>query len=293
MRLPAFPVVVALTGLALAAPAGATAAPAVQTMQAAWHGTSWSVPIELKGRAVAEAEVTATAPCAIGTCTATTTVGANDRWTLHFDGIVKPGTARLAVKLRSGATELTRTFAVAAPPEPAPGKGTVMIIGDSLAVGTAGLMPGVLPGRPVTTQAFGGRPLLRGTAIFRNTPLDGRIAVVVFGLFTNNDPRAVDGFRDEIRSTLDRLGPKRCAVWFTIRRPAVKGVTFGAANRALHALAADPAAGGRLVVVPWAEAVAENPKILGKDRVHPTPAGYRLRAQMTADAIARCPATAL
>lgn len=289
MRLPTLPAIVALTGLALASSSAAASAPKEQTMQAAWHGTSWSVPIDLKGRAAPRATVTASAPCAIGTCTATTTAGTKGRWAMHFDGIVKPGAARLPVKLLSGGRAVTRDFRVAAPTDAAPGIGTVMVVGDSLAVGSAGLLAGLMPERRVTTQALGGRPLLEGTDIFRATPLDDRIAVAVFSLFTNNDPRAVRSLRTEVGRASTRLGPKRCAVWFTIVRPPVDGVSFKAANKALQAMAAAPSTGGRLVIVPWAEAIAKDPKILGKDRVHPTPAGYRLRAQMTADAIRRCP----
>jgi hypothetical protein len=44
----------------------------------------------------------------------------------------------------------------------------------------------------------------------------------------------------------------------------------------------------RLRVVPWAEQVAANPKLVGSDGVHATPAGYQLRAQLYAQAAQSC-----
>ncbi|MDO9355059.1 MAG: SGNH/GDSL hydrolase family protein [Solirubrobacteraceae bacterium] len=261
----------------------------VQSMKASWHGTSWSVPIDLGGRAEKNATVRATSPCAIGTCTAQTTANAKGRWKVRFDAILKPGQATLDVTLASGQNKLVRTFKIVKPTVAKPGAGTVMVIGDSLAVGTAGLLPPLLSDRPVTTQAAVGRSLSRGLAIFANTPLDASIRVAVFSLFTNDDPSTVSALTKGVRATMTRLGAGRCAVWFTIRRPAVDKVSYRAANDALTTLAADPAYGGRLIVIPWSATVDEDHAILSKDRVHPTAAGYQQRAQLMADAVRSCP----
>jgi lysophospholipase L1-like esterase len=44
----------------------------------------------------------------------------------------------------------------------------------------------------------------------------------------------------------------------------------------------------RLRIVPWAEQVSAQPSLLGGDGVHPTPAGYRVRAQLYASAAKSC-----
>ena len=81
------------------------------------------------------------------------------------------------------------------------------------------------------------------------------------------------------------VGPRGCAIWATIARPPVNGVTYTAANRLLERIATDDP---RLVIVPWAEQVAANPGLLGGDGVHATPAGYELRARLYAEAAQRC-----
>ena len=74
-------------------------------------------------------------------------------------------------------------------------------------------------------------------------------------------------------------------IWATIARPPVNGVSYTAANSLLERIAADDP---RLVIVPWAEQAAANPVLLGGDGVHPTPAGYQLRARLYAQAAQRC-----
>jgi lysophospholipase L1-like esterase len=43
-----------------------------------------------------------------------------------------------------------------------------------------------------------------------------------------------------------------------------------------------------VVVVPWAQTVAEHPEWLGHDGVHPNDTGYRVRAQLYAQAARSC-----
>jgi lysophospholipase L1-like esterase len=88
-----------------------------------------------------------------------------------------------------------------------------------------------------------------------------------------------------VRKTLSTVGVNGCVIWATIVRPPVNGTSYRAANALLTRLAAeDP----RLRVVPWAEQVAANPKLVGSDGVHATPAGYQLRAQLYAQAAQSC-----
>jgi lysophospholipase L1-like esterase len=124
--------------------------------------------------------------------------------------------------------------------------------------------------------------------LLASTPIPSRPMVWGFSLFTNDDPRGVAALDAAVRASLDRIGPRSCAVWATIARPKLAGVSYTNANRQLYALAADPALAGRLQIVPWAEAVAEHREWLRKDRVHPTQEGYAARAQLFADAALRC-----
>jgi lysophospholipase L1-like esterase len=118
----------------------------------------------------------------------------------------------------------------------------------------------------------------------------GAPGVLAFSLFTNDDPPNVSALETAVRTSLDRAGPNGCAVWATIVRPPLNGVSYAAANRRLNQLAADPALRGRLRVVPWAAAVRANPGWLAGDGVHATPDGYRASAQMYADAARSCDA---
>src|SRR6185503_4877067 len=52
----------------------------------------------------------------------------------------------------------------------------LVMIGDSLAVGTQAILPGLLPGWRVTTDAQTGRPLATGMQILGGTQVSGRTA---------------------------------------------------------------------------------------------------------------------
>jgi lysophospholipase L1-like esterase len=108
---------------------------------------------------------------------------------------------------------------------------------------------------------------------------------VAVSLFTNDDPTHTDALQAAVRRSLELAGPRGCAIWATIARPPVNGVSYRAANTALERLADDDP---RLVVVPWAEQTTSDPSLLGPDGVHPTPAGYQLRARLYAEAAQAC-----
>jgi hypothetical protein len=175
-----------------------------------------------------------------------------------------------------------------ATPTPRPAPRTLIMIGDSLAEGTAPILPGLLPGWSVRTDGKTSRPLAAGMQILAGTNLGSTPTVLAFSLFTNDDPRNVTALETAVRTSLDRAGPNGCAVWATIARPPYQGVSYAAANRRLNQLAAEPALSRRLRVVPWAAAVGANPGWVGRDGVHATPDGYRARAQMYADAARSC-----
>jgi hypothetical protein len=179
------------------------------------------------------------------------------------------------------------TPAVPPPSAPAPSSSppkTFTMIGDSLAEGTAPYLPGLLSGWKVTTNAQRGRPLATGMQVLAGTQVSGPTALA-FSLFTNDDPTHVSQLESAVRTSVSRAGANGCAIWATIVRPPVNGVSYKAANRKLAQLATQLRT---LRIVPWAAAVAAHPAWLASDGVHSTPTGYRARAQMYADAARSC-----
>jgi hypothetical protein len=176
------------------------------------------------------------------------------------------------------------------PTQPAPStgrsSGTLVVIGDSLAVGIRPLLPGLLPGWTVSVDGRVSRPLAEGMSILSSTsiPSDGR-TVLAMSLFTNDDPTHTSQLQAAVQRTLDRVGPNGCVIWATIARPPVNGVSYDAANSLLRRMARSES---RLRIVPWAEQTAARPSLLGGDGVHPTPAGYQLRARLYAQAAQSC-----
>ncbi|MDP9347392.1 MAG: hypothetical protein M3P44_17075 [Actinomycetota bacterium] len=192
---------------------------------------------------------------------------------------------------KSGTKPRPTSQSPAAPlPSPAPGSGAardLVVIGDSLAVGIGAALPADLPGWRVQVDGRVGRPLAEGLAVMAERPIapDGSMVLAV-SLFTNDDPTHTAQLRAAVSIALGRVGARGCVVWGTIARPPLNGVSYQAANAVLErAAAADP----RLRLVPWAQATAQRPALLGPDGVHPTPQGYQLLARLYADAAASCP----
>jgi hypothetical protein len=164
----------------------------------------------------------------------------------------------------------------------------LVMIGDSLAVGTEAILPGLLPGWRVVTHGLTSRPLSAGMQLLSTLALGNAPVVLAFSLFTNDDPRNVGALDAAVRTSVARAGPSGCAVWATIVRPPVNGVGYGAANGRLRRLARDPALGRNLRIVPWAAEVARHPDWLAPDGVHGTATGYAGRAQLYARAARSC-----
>jgi hypothetical protein len=176
------------------------------------------------------------------------------------------------------------------PPEPPGAAGTraaLLVIGDSLSVATAPILPRLLPGWTVYTDGVGGRPTAVGMAELANTnvPPDGS-TVLAFSLFTNDDPTHPEVLRDAVQTSLDRAGPRGCVVWATIVRPPAYGTTYDAVNAMLGQIAGSEPQ--RMRLVDWAGAVRRDPSLLGPDKIHPTPRGAQVRAQLYARAAKSC-----
>jgi hypothetical protein len=252
--------------------------------------------VTLSGRAPAGSNVPISASCRGFDCTAITFAGRDGRWATRLQLMARKGRQQVTVNVAGVPLRLTlskRVPPVFATPLALPtglgGDDSVVVIGDSLAVGMAPDLQALLPGRPVLVDARVGRPLDEGMAVLAGA--DPPRASYLFSLFTNDDPIRIDALDAAVRASVAALGPRGCAVWATIVRPKVGGRTYGAVNARLRALALDPSLSGRLLIADWAHAVqGHRRQWLAKDGVHGTTAGYWARAQLYADALARCSA---
>jgi hypothetical protein len=168
-------------------------------------------------------------------------------------------------------------------------KPRLLVIGDSLAVGTQAPMAGMLSDWRIRTVARVGRPLEEGMRVFR--ALSPAPVVTAFSLFTNDDPGDVSALVRAVRESLDVEHGAACSIWATVVRPSVGGRSYSPVNRRLKRLAHRPEMLGRLVIVPWAEKARHHPEWMAGDRVHGTVAGYQARARLYANAVRRCAAT--
>jgi hypothetical protein len=253
--------------------------------------------VALSGRAPAGTNVPISATCRGFDCTAITFAGRDGRWSTRLQLMARKGRQQVTVSVAG--VPLRLTLSKREPlllPLPAPLRGgiggddAIVVIGDSLAVGMAPYLQGLLPARPVLVDARIGRPLDEGMAVLAGS--DPPRASFLFSLFTNDDPVRIAALDADVRASVASLGPHGCAVWATIVRPKVGGRTYGAVNARLRALALDPALHGRLLIADWAQAVRGHRKQwLAKDGVHGTAAGYWARAQLYATALARCAAS--
>lgn len=185
----------------------------------------------------------------------------------------------------SGAAEAERQAGAAAPRTPARRAlpRDVLVIGDSLAVGFEQTLKAALPGWRIRLDGRIGRSLAEGMSILgrQSSPP----AILAFSLFTNDGPRNTAALQSAVRATATR--PAGCAVWATVVRPPLAGVSYEAANALLRRLGNELAP--RLQIVDWAAEVAGSPSLIAGDGVHGTTAGYRVLGQLYAAAITSCP----
>jgi lysophospholipase L1-like esterase len=159
------------------------------------------------------------------------------------------------------------------------GDSDVLVVGDSLAVGTLPYLGPMLGGRHIVAAAKNGITTPQGMKLVRQELRVVTPKTVVISLGTNDgsDPRR---FADRVRRTMSLLPENACVVWATIIRPKRKG-DYRGLNRVLHqAKRRDP----RIIVVDWEHAVTGGAVFL-PDGVHADDAGYRYRSAMIADAI--------
>ncbi len=167
------------------------------------------------------------------------------------------------------------------PPATSNARPGVLMIGDSLSVGTKQYFNDGLAGQPTEVNATGGISLQEGMRRYDATPNKPR--VVAMGLFTNNDPGQTQVLRESIQKTIDDARARGGRViWSTIVRPAVGGKTYDEANRIIRDLASQNS--DVMGLVDWDAMIKANPSYLAGDKIHATAEGYKARAQAYADA---------
>jgi lysophospholipase L1-like esterase len=163
--------------------------------------------------------------------------------------------------------------------------GDVLIVGDSLAVGTQPFLGPLLGGAHLVADVRNGITTPEGMRLLRMSlrTVTPRTVVVSLGTNDGGDPRR---FRNRLSRTMALLPLDTCVVWTTIIRPRRKG-PYRPLNRVLHTFKKEEP---RLVVVDWEHAVAGGTVYL-PDGLHADEEGYRYRSTMIADAVnAGCPA---
>jgi hypothetical protein len=163
---------------------------------------------------------------------------------------------------------------------PAAQAASVLVVGDSLEVGSGPYLRALLPG--VTVDAEKGRTSSEGVRVLSSL-LDPSVRVIVFPLGTNDSPSNAGGLAANL-AAVRQLAGDRCVVVATISRPPVGGVSVAGLNGVVEQFAGRPAA----QVADWRTVVASIPSLLVRDRVHATGDGYSVRATLLAEAVQGC-----
>ncbi len=158
---------------------------------------------------------------------------------------------------------------------------TVLVVGDSLSLGTTPYLRSDLH-ESVENDGRVGRPSPEAVSVLRSR-LGGQ-RVVVFDAGVNDDPARPATLSSDLAS-VRRLVGGRCLVVATMSRPPYRGVTVDGLNRAVRSFAASTS---NAVLVDWRSTAVANPRLINSDGVHPTSAGYQLRARLFARAVRQC-----
>ena len=203
-----------------------------------------------------------------------------------------------------GVDDRPASDAIPPPPQPAPtrptspgratpgagigapysGPRTMIVIGDSLAVGMAPVAPGRLPGWDVPVDGRIGRPLAEGmrSSTRRSCPRGAR---------QPRDPRLQPVHQRLSAQRSSRSSPPSasrwpawrahgCAIWATIARPPLRRGQLQGGQRPPARAGERPALAGRLLLVPVEGAnTTAHPAWLARHDVHATPEGYARAAR--------------
>ena len=161
--------------------------------------------------------------------------------------------------------------------------GSVLVIGDSLQVGTGPYLEQQLGALPVESDDRQSRRSGEGLEALR-TRLRPDHEVVVFDMGTNDDPSNPNALYANLQAARAASGD-RCLVVATILRPPYNGVTVDGMNAAVERFALDNPG---VQLVDWYGVATSTPGILYEDGVHARPEGYALRGRLIADAVRSC-----
>jgi hypothetical protein len=156
----------------------------------------------------------------------------------------------------------------------------VLVVGDSLEVGSGPYLKRLLPG--VSIDAVKGRTSTEGVDVLA-ARLGASDRVVVFPMGTNDSPADPSRLAADL-AAVRQLAGDRCIVVATLRRPSVGGVSIAGLNRVVEQFAAQAGA----QVVDWNTVVQALPSLLVGDGVHGTGEGYSARASLIAEAVQAC-----
>jgi lysophospholipase L1-like esterase len=171
----------------------------------------------------------------------------------------------------------------AAPAAAQKGGGGVLVIGDSLQVGSGPYLEQQLGAMRVEADVRESRGSADGLEAL-HARLRPEHTVVVFDVGTNDDPTNPDALYATLQAARAATGD-RCLVVATLLRPPYNGITYDGLNAALERFALETP---RVQVVDWSGVATSRPGILYEDGVHAQPEGYALRARLIADAIRSC-----
>jgi lysophospholipase L1-like esterase len=192
---------------------------------------------------------------------------------------------RIAAATIVGITALAALGAGSAP-SATPSPRSVLDVGDSLSVGTAPYLRAELRGYRITrVQDIGlhADEVVHIVSAKSVAPLPG---VLIVSAGTNDDPRLVSRFAEDVEHVVASAGGRRCVVWPNIVRPPAVGSSYAGYNRVLRRAAARHET---LEIVDWASLIRKHPGWLGADGVHVSATGYRARASAIAEAVVtRC-----
>jgi lysophospholipase L1-like esterase len=159
----------------------------------------------------------------------------------------------------------------------------VLVIGDSLQVGTGPYLEQQLGAMPVELDSRESRGSGEGLEALR-ARLRPDHTVVVFDMGTNDDPSDADALFATLQAVRAATGD-RCLVVATLLRPPYNGITYDELNAALERFAIDTPG---VQLVDWYGVATSTPGILYDDGVHARPEGYALRGRLIADAVRSC-----
>jgi lysophospholipase L1-like esterase len=187
---------------------------------------------------------------------------------------------KLTAGILAAAAVAAATFAAPAAAFQGGGE-SVLVVGDSLEVGSGPYLRAALPGVSLDVDAERGRTTGQGLRALA-ARLGPEHGVVAFPLGTNDSPSDPAGLAANLAAAAELAGD-RCMVVATIARPRLRGVSAAGLNRVVESFAGQTGA----QVMDWRSA-ASTPGMLGRDGVHATGQGYALRASLLAEAVQGC-----